>query len=71
VVKDSTKQRASGRTNYLVVVVLRLAHTLGTYLPAYSLTLLPFAKKVGQLVSSKQVGQTKKEKEKEKGLVAN
>jgi hypothetical protein len=30
---------------------------------------LPFAKKVGQLVSSKQVGQTKK-KEKEKGLVA-
>jgi hypothetical protein len=52
-------------------VVLRLAHTLGTYLPAYSLTLLPFAKKVGQLVSSKQVGQTKKEKEKEKGLVAN
>jgi hypothetical protein len=35
---------------------------------------LPFAKKVGQLVSSKQVGQTrkrKKKKEKEKGLVAN
>jgi hypothetical protein len=27
---------------------------------------LPFAKKVGQLVSSKQVGQTQKEKEKEK-----
>lgn len=40
-----------------------------TYLPTYLLTLLPFAKTVGQLVSSKQVGQTKK-KEKEKGLVA-